>query len=151
LSARVRLWPLLGATSLLFGACEGAQEEPAPAPTAARTVWHGLGAWSGSGDRQTESFDVTTGALRLSWEARDEDTREPGRLRVALHSSISGRPLETIVDTDGAGADTAYVAADPRVAYLLIESDAVDWSLTLEEAVTVASGSGSARGSPEER
>ena len=28
-----------------------------------------LGTWSGRGDRQTDSFDVATGALRLRWEA----------------------------------------------------------------------------------
>ncbi|HSH74248.1 MAG TPA: hypothetical protein VLA09_00975, partial [Longimicrobiales bacterium] len=49
------------------------------------------------------------------------------------------RPLETIVDAHGAGAGTAYVAADPRVAYLLIESEALDWRVTLEEGVTIAS------------
>jgi hypothetical protein len=146
----VRLWRIVAA-SLLLGACEGAQEEPAPPPAAARTAWHGLGTWSGRGNRQTESFDVTTGALRLTWEAVDEDAREPGRLRVALHSSISGRPLETIVDTDGAGADTAHVAAEPRVAYLLIESQAVDWSITLDEGVTVVSGGPPPPESPEAR
>jgi hypothetical protein len=90
--------------------------------------WNALGSWSDRGDRQTESFDVTTGSLRLVW-------RSDSRLRVTLHSSISGRPLDTVVDVTGAGADTVRFAAEPRVAYLLIEADQEGWSLTLEEGI----------------
>lgn len=71
---------------------------------------------------------MTTGSLRLVWRA-------DGRLRVTLHSSISGRPLQTVVDMEHAGADTVRFAAEPRVAYLLIEADQAAWSLTLEEGV----------------
>ena len=52
---------------------------------------------------------------------------------MTLHSAISGRPLETVVEASGPGADTVHLAAEPRVAYLLIESDRADWLLTLEE------------------
>jgi hypothetical protein len=61
-----------------------------------------------------------------------------GRFKLTLHSAISGRPLETIADVDRAGADTVRVAAEPRVAYLLIESDQLGWSITLEEGVRAA-------------
>jgi hypothetical protein len=71
--------------------------------------------------------------MRLVWQALDEGAPGAGQLRVSLHSAISGRPLQTIVDAQGAGADTAYVGANPRVAYLLIESEEVDWLITLEE------------------
>jgi hypothetical protein len=54
---------------------------------------------------------------------------------VTLYSSISGRPLQTIVDAGGIGRDSAYVADEPRVSYLLVESEGVDWRLRLEEAV----------------
>ncbi len=95
--------------------------------------WQSLGSWSGVGDRQTESFDVTSGALRLVWEAREDGASRDRRFRVTLHSSISGRPLETLVDAAGAGADTVLAAAGPRVAYLRIESEGVAWRIELEE------------------
>ena len=98
------------------------------------TSWRTLGNWSGTGDRQTGSFDVTTGALRLAWEARADETE--GRLRITLHSAISGRPLETVVDSRGSAADTAHVALEPRVAYLRIEAVGLEWHLTLDEGVT---------------
>lgn len=105
-----------------------------PAPSAETTLWRPVGSWSGSGDRQTESFDVTTGALRLVWEASGAPDAG-GRLRVAVHSAISGRPLHTVVDQEGPGADTVLVALSPRVAHLQIDSERLDWHLTLQERV----------------
>ena len=56
---------------VLLTACEGQSgDPPAQRPSQSTTIWGLLGAWSGSGDRQTESFDVTSGALRLSWGSR---------------------------------------------------------------------------------
>lgn len=94
--------------------------------------------WSGHGDRQTESFEVTSGALRLIWETRNERAPGAGRLRVSLHSAISGRPLQTIVDSRGVGRATVNVEDDPRTSYLVIESDQIDWQVRLEEVVARA-------------
>lgn len=116
--------------------------EPAagsPADSVARSAadlrWHPLGTWAGSGDRQTESFDVRTGTLKLVWETSNERAPGPSTFRVELYSAISGRPLQTIVDTVGVGVDSAYVADEPRVSYLVIESGGVDWRVRLEEGV----------------
>jgi len=124
--------------------CDGAvaRVEPSTSAPADSTVWRALGTWSGRGDRQTESFDVVTGALRLRWQTRDGSPPAQGRFRVSLYSAISGRPLQVVVDRQGAGADTAYVEDEPRVSYLVIESDQLEWTATLDEAV------GSTRGSP---
>lgn len=85
---------------------------------------------------QTGSFDVTTGALRLRWETRGERAPGDGAFRVSLHSAISGRTLQTVVDTTGIGADTAYLEDEPRVSYLVVESHNLEWTATLEELVT---------------
>jgi hypothetical protein len=111
----------------------GAEQDSSPA----RAVWRPLGTWSGRGNRQTESFDVTTGALRLRWEASNDLVPEQGRLRVVLYSAISGRPLQTIIDHRGTGAGEASFEDEPRVTYLVVESEDVEWTLTLEEAVPV--------------
>ena len=141
----MRCRPLVLVALLLLTACESRQEEPAPPVAAASTLWHALGIWSGSGDRQTESFDVTTGSLRLTWEALQEGASGTAHFRVSLYSAISGRPLQTIVDTQGPGADTVDLAANPRVAYLLIESEQIRWRITLQEAVPGSPVGGSAR------
>ena len=96
------------------------------------TVWRPLGTWSGRGNRQSDSFDVATGALTLALGGRGAPRR--GRLRVSLHSAISGRPLQTVLDVRGGGGADVYFEDEPRVSYLVIESDQVDWRVTLEEA-----------------
>jgi hypothetical protein len=122
---------------LPLASCEA---RPARAEEArqATTVWRAVGAWSGDGSRQTESFEVVTGALRLRWEARAQSTVDPSRFHVWLYSAISGRPLQTFVDHEGAGSGTAHLADDPRVSYLVIESEHTQWTAVLEEAVRTA-------------
>ena len=99
------------------------------------TVWRPIGTWSGRGNSQTGSFTVETGALRLRWATQRESGPGRGRFRVTLHSAISGRPLQVIVDRTGVGNDLSYLEDEPRVSYLVIESENVDWTATLEEAV----------------
>ena len=77
----------------------------------------------------------TLGGARICWPTRGAVKNFP----------ISGRPLQTIVDTQEAGADTVDLAANPRVAYLLIESEQIRWRVTLQEAVRGSPVSGSAR------
>lgn len=106
--------------------------------TDAPAGWRPLGHWSGAGSRQTESFDVASGALRLRWETRAGPTAAPGHFRVWLYSAISGRPLQLVVDHTGAGSGTAHAADDPRVSYLVIDAEHVDWTATLDEATAPA-------------
>jgi len=130
------LLPVLATLLLSLSACEAPPARAAQAPAAA-TTWRTLGQWEGTGSRQTESFDVASGALRLHWEARAVATTTPAaqsRFRVWLYSAISGRPLQLVAEADGPGAGTAHVADDPRVSYLVIEAESVSWTATLDEA-----------------
>ena len=98
-------------------------------------VWQPIGAWSGRASLQTESFISNSGMFRIQWESRRGDTSEPGRLRVTLHSAVSGRPLAVAVDSHGAGRDTAYVNEDPREFYLVVDAALVDWTVAIEEGI----------------
>lgn len=104
----------------------------------ASTGWRPLGQWSGHGSRQTESFDVATGALRLRWQTRTTGTTVDATFKVWLYSAISGRPLQLVVDNVGAGSGTAHIADDPRVSYLVVESAQLDWTAALDEAVVTS-------------
>ena len=53
---------------------------------------------------------------------------------MSLHSAISGRPLQTVLDVRGSGGADVYFEDDPRVSYLVVESDQVEWRLVVEEA-----------------
>ena len=117
----------------------GCAAPPARAEQADGTAWRALGTWTGTGNRQTESFDVVTGALRLRWAATATGVGGVGHFRVWLYSAISGRPLQLVVDSPGAGSGVAHAADDPRVSYLMIDAEGVAWTATLDEAVARAS------------
>lgn len=116
-------------------ACDAPPARAAQAP--AVTVWRPLGQWSGTGSRQTESFDVVSGALRLQWSVTPgaTGTATAAPFRVWLYSAISGRPLQLVVEHAGAGAGTVHVADDPRVSYLVIDGEGVSWTAALDEVV----------------
>ncbi len=120
-------------TALLISA-PACDVPPARAAHAPAPVWRSLGQWTGRGSRQTQSFDVVTGSLRLQWEVRSVAARG-GPFRVWLYSAISGRPLQLIAEAEGVGAGTVHIADDPRVSYLLIEAEGVTWSAALDEVV----------------
>jgi hypothetical protein len=99
-------------------------------------VWHSLGSWSGRGSRQTESVTSDSGAMRVRWTAVNKDgSAAGGHFRVAAHSAISGRFLEEAVDHNGPGSGVGFVNQDPRVFYFVVESDRLDWTFSVEEAI----------------
>ena len=121
------------AAALLGGACG---QPPQPAATEKEVVvWKKLGEWSGRGNAQTESFVGLTGSLRMRWRTQNEASAGQGTFRLILQSAISGRDLREAVDQKGPGEGTAYVAEDPRMFYMSVESANLDWSVTVEEAV----------------
>ena len=130
---RVLVILILGLTS---GTCRPATDQPPPAPQRV-VAWRAVGSWSGLGNKQTESFTSESGALRVRWTTTTAATPSPGRagaFRVTAHSAISGRLLEQVVDHVGAGRGVGYVNQDPHVFYLMVESDHLDWTLSVEEA-----------------
>jgi hypothetical protein len=129
----------------LLAICCGAPRSKEQPPKEV-VVWKSLGTWSGRGNTQTESFVGLTGALRMRWQTRNETPEGDGTFRLILRSAISGRALQEPVNETGQGEGTAYVADDPRVFYMTVESENVDWSFTVEEAVF-----GSQAPSPKER
>lgn len=129
----VRLLILVSACGLIaLGGCR--RQSKAEANTLA-VGWLPVGAWSGRGDTQTDSFNIESGTWRIKWETRNETAPGKGKFRVEVHSAVSGRPLSLAVDHPGVGRDVAYVTEDPRLFELVIESRDVDWSITVEEAV----------------
>lgn len=108
-------------------------------PSSRRTPslsWRPLGSWTGHGKLQTESFTGETGSLRIRWTTKNETPGKRGRLTVEIHSAISGRPLETVVEHDGVGQGEAFMAEDPRIFFAVVDSADIDWTLDIDEGVT---------------
>ena len=124
-----------GAILLLLVLAGSACQSPGQAAKP-EVIWHRLGSWSGAGNVQTESFESSTGSLRVRWKTTNETTPGTGTFELTINSSISGRPLQVAVDRKGIGGDTAYVQEDPRVFFAEVKSANVEWAFTIEEAVT---------------
>jgi len=126
----------LVAAALTVSAC-GPRADAKPQPAAKpRVLWRPLGSWSGRGSLQTESFTSETGALRVKWQTTPQQSAQPsGVFRLNAHSAISGRLLQPVVDQAGAGSGVGYVQQDPHVFYVVVESNQLNWTFTVEEAV----------------
>ncbi len=119
----------------LASACQGDRpSDVAQRPAAAAITWREIGTWTGRLGQQTESFEVSTTPMRLRWQTTSETSPGAGRLTVTLHSTASGRPLQTIVDAHGVSSATVNVADEPRWSYFVIEAADVEWQMTLEQA-----------------
>jgi hypothetical protein len=128
----------LAAAALAASACgprADAKPQPAPKPG---VLWRPLGSWSGRGSLQTESFTSETGALRVRWQTtpeKAEPAQPSGVFRLNAHSAISGRLLQPVVEQAGVGSGVGYVQQDPHVFYVVVESNQLNWTFTVEEAV----------------
>ena len=136
-AARRLLAAGLVAAAAACWACDS-RADPKPQGAARGVVWRPLGSWSGRGSLQTESFTSDTGALRVRWETtlpRADSPAAPGVFRLNAHSAISGRLLQPVVDQAGVGSGVGYVQQDPHVFYVVVESNQLNWTFTVEEAV----------------
>ena len=89
-----------------------------------------------------DSFQSDSGALKIDWEALKIDweathatgTAAPGSLKLIMHSAISGRPLAApILDHQGEGKGTTYFSEEPRVFFLNVSGQGVDWKIAVSE------------------
>ena len=93
-----------------------------------------LGTFQGRGS-QTIGVVSESGRLRVSWETRNENPAGAGTFRLALHSGVSGRPIELITEERGPGKGTREVTDDPRPYNLMVDSANLDWWFSVEEIV----------------
>ncbi len=114
-----------------FAACKASTQ----AEGRKETIWRPVNTWTGRGPLQTESWPGDTGAMRIRWATTH--AKPGGTFTLTIHSAISGRPMETVVDHGGNGSGTAYFTDDPRVFFAVVDSKDLDWTFTIEEPVDV--------------
>ena len=107
--------------------------QPPPKPVEQTVIWDHAGSWSGRGNLETNSFPSSSGYLRFTWETSNETKPGEGRFKLILGSSISGRLIQVVVDSQGASRDVSYVSEEPRTFYLKVESANEDWKVTVDE------------------
>ena len=129
---------LLMKTFLLFAAvlsCSSCKELNPPKPRKQVVVWKTMGTWSGHGNSQTDSFDMNIFRWRVRWKTSNETAPGKGHFVLTVNSAISGRPLAEIVRHDGPGEGLADVNDDPRLYHMVIDSNDIDWTVTVEEPI----------------
>jgi len=136
MTSLVRLFVIL-VVALTAAACRRPARDQVRSASQQVVAWRAVGTWSGRGNKQTGSFASESGGLRVRWTAtpRSPSPVAAGTFRVSAHSAISGRLLEQVVDHSGAGGGIGYVNQDPHVFYLIVESDQLDWTVSVEEAI----------------
>ena len=124
---------LLAAQSGLLAA--GGCGRPAPRAAEERVaVTRPVGSWEGRGN-STIGVVSDTGRFHISWQARNERPAGSGTFRLAVHSAVSGRPIQLIAEQRGEGGGSADFADDPRPYNLMIDSANIDWSVSVDEVV----------------
>jgi len=128
--------PFLLIAVLVFGCGGPSQPVPEDSKTQGQVQWEHIKTWSGKGSQYLDSFPAE-GALRIEWEATPAaDAATPGAIKILVHSAISGRPLAApIVDHPGEGKGVAYFSEEPRVFFLNVESQDLDWKVSVSERV----------------
>jgi hypothetical protein len=93
-----------------------------------------VGSWQGRGN-STIGVNSDTGRFHISWQARNEHPAGSGTFRLAVHSAVSGRPIQLITEQRGEGGGSADFQDDPRPYNLMIDSANLDWSISVDEVV----------------
>jgi hypothetical protein len=116
---------------LFLSACNSAPAKP----KTPLVGWRHITDFSGRGSTQTESFNIEATQWRIKWETKGDTTPSTGTLLLMVNSAVSGRPIALGVEHNGNGKGIAYVTEDPRYYYLVITSENLDWSLSIDEEV----------------
>ena len=93
-----------------------------------------VGSWQGRGN-STIGVVSDTGRFHISWQARNAQPAGSGTFRLAVHSAVSGRPIQLITEQRGEGGGSADFSDDPRPYNLMIDSSNLDWSVSVDEVV----------------
>jgi hypothetical protein len=116
---------------LFLSACSSAPAKP----KTPLVGWRHITDFSGRGSTQTESFNIESTQWRIKWEFKGDTTPSTGTMLLMVNSAVSGRPIALGVEHNGNGKGIAYVTEDPRYYYLVITSENLDWSLSVDEEV----------------
>jgi hypothetical protein len=71
--------------------------------------------------------------MRLRWQVIRTTAPGPAHFEVTLHSAVSGRPLQTLVDTSRVESGEVLVADDLRPAPFVVDAEHVEWRMTLDQ------------------
>ena len=96
----------------------------------AAPAWKEVRKFSGSGPKETESFDVASREWRITWRAKPTETA--GYFGVTVHDS-EDKLVSLAANTATGGGDTSYVRGRPGRYYLKINSANMAYGIVVED------------------
>lgn len=96
-------------------------------------TWTEVASWSGSGIKNTETFQVSSREWRINWETSNENIAGIFQVLVYDANGSNQMPVSIPVNAQGVGSDTTYIREGPGAFYLEINSANVDWKITVED------------------
>jgi hypothetical protein len=94
-------------------------------------AWRTVASWSGSGMKETESFNVESREWRISWETSNEPFAGAGLLQIYVYND-QGEMVSLAANRQGLGRDVSYVRGKGRF-HLMLNSANIDWSVMVED------------------
>jgi hypothetical protein len=88
--------------------------------------------WSGSGIKETESFDIRSKEWSITWQTTKERFRGASIFQIYVYDD-SQRLVSIAANKQGEGQDTSYVHAGPGRYWLKINSGNVNWAIVVED------------------
>jgi hypothetical protein len=104
-----------------------------PAPQTRTLAWQEVAKWTGSGIKQTESFQINNREWRVSWQTTNEAFAGAGIFQIMVHRSSDDALVTLAANKQGIGSDVSYVRGNPGRYYLAINSGNVNWSVRVED------------------
>lgn len=93
--------------------------------------WRSLKSWSGTGTKQTESFDTASREWRINWSMSDPALPGAGILQIFVYDQ-NDKLVSLAANTTQPTSDTSYVRGKGNY-HLMINSGNCKWRVTVED------------------
>ncbi|QIN80179.1 hypothetical protein GBA65_18515 [Rubrobacter marinus] len=98
-----------------------------------------LDEFTGSGNQQTETFDITGESFRVTFDVTSStDNNEDAFLGIIVNDENED-PITTISQS-GAGSDSSIVNEAPGTFFLDVVASSADYTITVEDCTSAANG-----------
>lgn len=106
---------------------------PPPAPVAAAPAWDTVASWSGTGSKDTETFEVAASEWRIRWKAVPTSTvanlLDVRAYRDGARASVANASAS---DLKAAAEDVSYVRGQPGRYHLSVGGAGLNWTVYAE-------------------
>lgn len=112
-----------------IGLAARSQDSPRSQPS---STWVEVKRWTGTGQKQTESFQIGSREWRISYATKPA-VAGVELLQIYVHEANTGQIVTLAANRIDSGSDTSYVQGQAGHRYYLVMNTANHWSVLIEE------------------